>query len=165
VNELSMTSTFSDSLWSVIGPVVPLFVLIGAVGIALNILVSRLEKRRKQQEIEARGPLDAKLTKIVELSSELNSLNSEVKAEFDLQLAATKKAQQDAKEAEAIAALNAEERRAAQAMVESAMDLALSKNGKRERAFQIWLAVGSFVAGVVSSVIVTMVLQSLGQAG
>ena len=134
--------------------------LVGVIGFFFSLyMASRARRRERQLQVEAR--LDEKLARVVSLSRELSALNSEVQAEFALQIAATEKAKLEAEKAEALAALSEAQRVAAAEMVRSQLDAALSTSGKKDRAFQVWLSIGSFIAGVV----VTLVLGLLGVGG
>lgn len=104
------------------------------------------------------------MVRISELSLLLGSLNKEVQAEFELQIAATQKAKEDAEHAKALASLNDEQRAAAERLVGAQVEQAFATNGKRDRRFQFWLSFFSFVAGVIASIVVTLAFSSLTPA-
>lgn len=137
---------------------------VAGVGFVFSSVMAR-RARRAQQRLRAQTvavPLQQKMDLIVSLTDRLSDLNAEVQAEFALQRAATEKAKQEAEHAEAIAALNDTQRAAAAAMVKSQLDASLATNGKRDRKFQIWLSIGSFLAGVLVAVVVPLIFVALG---
>jgi len=140
--------------------VVAVLALIGAgfSGISLGRL---LVQRRRARAEKSQQPLDEKLELIQTMGKMLSSLNQEIQAEFALQLAATKEAQRQAEDAAAIAALNEEGRRAAELVVASQIETALATNSKSERKFQVLVSLISFFAGVIATIIVSAVFQSL----
>lgn len=153
-------------------------VLLGIVGVALTAVllatvVAVVSDRRVNRNIEreiarAASPtesLEQKLGRIIDLSAQLKSLNSEVQAEFELTMAAARKAQQDAHDAATIAALNADERRAAARMVAAQIEAAVGRNGKKDRRFQVWLSIGGFVAGVVATIVTSFAFAAAGPGG
>lgn len=137
-------------------------ILIGAAlaGLFTGFVGQRRGRRAMEMAVEA--PLEAKLARVVALSTQLNALNKEVQAEFDLQIAATERAKVEAQQAEALAALSKEQRDAAAAMVKAALDSSLATNGKKDRRFQIVLSVVSFLLGVVVALTTPWLLGVLG---
>ena len=121
------------------------------VGLVTGLISNRRAASKGQATKKVPSQLDAKLDRILTLSHELTALNGEVQSAFALQLAATEKAQREAKEAAAIAALNAEQREAAEAMVASQIDLALQRSGRKDRRFQIAVAIVSFLLGIATT--------------
>lgn len=150
---------FGDALTPTAALVVGISIL-GVVGVAGSAVSSfslyRREQRARREAINV--PLDDKMNRIMELSLELRSLNSEVQSEFELQVAATKRAKEEAEQAQLLASLSDEQRRAAERMVGSQISAALDRNGKKDRRFQFWLTFGSFAAGVIASAIVSILL-------
>ncbi|MDN4473574.1 hypothetical protein [Demequina zhanjiangensis] len=142
-------SSVSDLLWQV----VPLFVTVYAALIGWYVYI--LRRRRERRLRETAGPLDEKLQRILDLSKELSALNTEVRSEFDLQMAATEQAKRDAENAAALAALSEEQREAAARLVKAQIGEAFDKNTKTERWFQVALSLASFVAGVIATLILT----------
>lgn len=112
--------------------------------------------------------LDAKITKAHALSEQAAKLNAEVKAEFDLQFAAAKKAKADAEtarreanDAEAVKKQYDAAIEAARGVISTELEGVVTKNTKAERRFQIRVALFSFLGGVVATTIVSLILQSL----
>lgn len=112
-------------------------------------------KRRSTPEPIA---LEMKLGRIVDLSEELAQINKEVQAEFDLQIAATRKAQAEAEQASRLASLSEEQRKATERMVAAQIEGALTKSTKSERRFQVLIAIAAFFAGIAASVIGSMII-------
>lgn len=138
--------------------VVILGMLVGVGGGIASFLYGLLS-RGATREAKLRIPLEEKLGEVLDLSTRLAVLNKEVQAEFDLQLAATKKAQQDATDAAAIASQNEEQRQAMEALVSAQMDEVLKRTGKSDRRFQLVVASVSFALGILVSLGTTWITQ------
>lgn len=128
------------------------------VGTLTGFIGRERSKRQANEATAVTSPLEDKLQRVLDLSNELNALNTEVKAEFDLQLAATQRAKREAEHAIALAALTKEQQEAAAALVRSQVGQAFDENKKGDRLFQIVVAVVAFLAGAVMS----WVLQASG---
>lgn len=144
------------------------FSIVVFVIVFISVAIIRGNRARKQYELEQaevlRAPVEEKLEEVLTLAREidamnrrLNSMNIEVQAAFALQMAATRAAKQDAQNAQAVAALTAEQREAAATMVRAQLEASLANSGKTDRRFQIWVAIASFVAGVAVTVLTTVV--------
>lgn len=135
--------------------------LLGSFAV-LGVTVFLAERERKRRPPKPpQTSLDEKLTRILEMSQELNRLNKEAQTEFDLQIAATREAQSDAEQAVRLASLSAEQREAAERMVAVQIEGALSKSIKKDRKFQVLIAVAAFFAGIAASIIGSIIISWL----
>lgn len=138
-----------------------LVVVIASTLISLVTFLTGLRSRGSKREAQLRMPLESKLDEVLSLSNRLMTLNREVQAEFDLQLVATKKAQQDARDAAAIASQNEEQRKAMEKLVSAQLDAVLARTTRADRRFQIIVATVSFLLGVgvtIAGIFITQVL-------
>lgn len=129
--------------------------VIAAYSSALVLATATQRLLRRRRRDEAHMPLDDKSQRVQDLSTELSLLNTEVQSEFALQIAATEQAKRDAENAAALALLNEEQKEPAARLVRAQIGEALDKNTKTERWFQVALSFGSFVAGVIATLILT----------
>lgn len=131
---------------------------IGVYLFAVWVVTMRVQTARRRKDLERlKTPVDEKLEEILELSKRLAMLNSSVKADFDLQLEATRTAQSEAKTAEELANLSAGGRAAAAALVRAEVTQALGDSTKDDRRFQWALLVisslVSFGLGIVTAIV------------
>ncbi|MFJ4224973.1 hypothetical protein [Microbacterium sp. NPDC089695] len=166
-------------LWAAVATA--LTALLAAGGAAFVIWSSR-NARAQQEDLEkqlrvmflnrrpskAKESLDAKIAKAHQLSEQAAKLNAEVKSEFDLQFAAAKKAKSDAEtarreanDAEAVKKQYDAAIEAARGVISTELEGVVTRNTKAERRFQIIVAVISFLAGVVTTTIVSLILQAV----
>jgi uncharacterized protein YpmS len=146
-----LSSEVVSSVWQALALVLLATILFYALA---SVLLARRRRVFLDQRSEAVSqPLEEKLKQIVELSTDLEILNSEIQAELALQVAASQHAKVEADNAVAIAALSDAQRAAAADMVSAQIRDALSKNSKSERNFQVALAVASFVLGITATLL------------
>ncbi len=156
-------------------------VTVGSAGLVLGSLVwvtsvitrrrlewqlRRYEELRQQFEAqqertkfvpEAPADLAGKVRTVQTLSDLLSRLNLEIRSEFEVQLAEVERLQQKADDAKAIASLNDKALKAAETLIASQMDRALKQNSRTDRVFQILLAMGGAVVGIIA----TLLIQAL----
>lgn len=105
---------------------------------------------------------ESKLAEIIALNGRVTELTLEARAELDLKVAAAEQLLEDAKHSQAIASLTVDQRRAAERMVAVQVDAAFSRNSRGERRFQIWLSAFGFIAGVLATVVTTLMFAAFG---
>ncbi len=109
--------------------------------------------------------LDNKLEQAAAASAQLTKLTAEIAQTLDEQVAETKRLRADAAEARAFMNANEEVVAAVRAMLRSELRDELKSEfesrGKSDRRFQIGLAVGGFLAGIVGTVVFQIVWTSI----
>ncbi len=112
------------------------------------------EQRRRLGAHSQPSTLDEKVAHVANMSRDLARLNSEIRQEFELQMVEVKRLQTDATNAREVASLSDQALSAAEALVASQMERALTKAGRADRLFQIVVAIISFVVGIGATLII-----------
>lgn len=111
------------------------------------------------------NPLEAKLEQAVAASARLVSLTSEITDALDNQVAETKRLQSEAAETRAFMNANQDVVIATRAMLRAELreelKSELEARGVSDRRFQIRLSIGSFVAGIVATVVFQVVWTAI----
>ena len=125
-----------------------------AVAVAVD---AALSSERRQRKSAARVPptIERRLDDLSTSMRQSARLVEEVSAELELRAAAARQLEEDAKAAEALAALHKDQADAIRRM----MDAELETVGRRIRRDSIVIGVASFVAGVGATVLVTLLLH------
>jgi hypothetical protein len=114
------------------------------------------------------GPqtLEDRLARLGDLMAEAALLNNQVSAELEARAATAKKLQEDAEQAEAIAAINREQADAVRMLMEADLAGALAVSGKaierNVRRDAIRIGAASFVLGGGLTLLITLLVHPLG---
>ncbi len=110
----------------------------------------------------AQGTFDSKLREISALNDRISMLSREAQAELDLQIATARQITKDAEQSKALASLNADQQHAAERLVAAQINEAFARNSRGERSFQIWLSACGFIAGVLATIVTTLLFSAIG---
>jgi hypothetical protein len=139
-----------DALWPMLAWFVPLMVVL----VAGRAYLEDRASARKKAALPPPLPLETKMIRLAEITSEAALLNAEVQTEIIIAQNETVRLKADAEESERLAALSAEQSRAVESMVNRQMSAALGRSGKADRRTQLVYNVTFFVAGAVLTLFV-----------
>lgn len=101
--------------------------------------------------------LDRRLNRLARSIRESARLAEEVSAEVEVRAAAVQKLEEQAREAEALAALNEEQADA----VRHVVDASIASAGRRIRRDSIWIGAATFVLGAGVTLLVTLLVHPI----
>ena len=124
----------------------------GLVAVGTEGIRNRLRKRKP----EITADLPTKIELVAMTTRELSRLNAEIQAEFEAQLIETRRLQDQAAEAQRVAALNADAVKAVEAVAETALGKVYAKQTRKDRRFTVVMTVLGFAGGSIVTFFVTL---------